>query len=110
MPLKVEDIDIESLKESKTRVGQKKFVNSQLPMGCGTGNRWRRIFVPTYVAYVAGSKDPWFMDEDAAVVAMQHIWDKIFVDVDTGSIPHVVQINEAVFSIVCQLYSKVHVY
>jgi hypothetical protein len=96
VPLEVIDIDL-VVPEERKPPANKKFVNKQLPAGCEKGNRWRRVFIPTYISYVAGYKDPWFVDDDDAVDAMQHIWDRVF---SSDGIVHVVEVNDSVFSIV----------
>jgi hypothetical protein len=74
-----------------------KFTNKALPDGCQDGNRWRRIFIPTYIHFVADCENPWSVNSDKAVAAMQKIWNTVY----GKSIPHTVQVNQAVFSVVC---------
>ena len=101
MPVKIED-DVPA-QQSNQQVGRKKFVNGDLPEGCEKRNRWRRVFIPSYIHFIASYSDPWSMNDDDIIEAMQSTWDEVFVDsIDKYGecIPHVVEINEAVFSIV----------
>ena len=98
--MEVVDVDLVTAEEGKSAAG-KKFVNKQLPVGCERANKWCHVFIPTYVNYVAGYKDPWFVDDDDAINAMQHAWDHIF---DSDGIAHVVEVNDTVFSIVSAIY------
>jgi hypothetical protein len=77
-----------------------KFNNSHLPSGCQDGNRWRRIFVPTYITFVAGYDNPWSVTDDDAVPAMQAIWNKVY---DNPKITHKIEAQQAVFSVVSSL-------
>jgi len=102
----------------KPRVPQlrKTFKNGDLPDGCQTGDVWRRTFIPTYLWWVATQPDPWCLDDEKAIEAMQDIWDTIYVTKDTKDtkdkkdnkdkkdddtkIVYVITLNDAVFSIV----------
>jgi hypothetical protein len=86
---------------------RKTFKNGDLPDGCLTGDVWRRAFIPTYLWWVATQPDPWCVDDEKAVEAMQNIWDTIYdtkdkkdkKDDDT-KIVYTITLNDAVFSIV----------
>lgn len=86
---------------------RKTFKNGDLPDGCQTGDVWRRAFIPTYLWWVATQPDPWCLDDEKAIEAMQDIWDTIYdtkdkkdkKDDDT-KVVHVITLNDAVFSIV----------
>jgi hypothetical protein len=111
VPVKIQEEDSVPLQGGSVQVGQKKFVNGHLPEGCERGNQWQRVFIPTYIHFVASCTDPWSVSDDNAIKAMLNIWDAIFVDSDGkygGSIPHVVEVNEAVFSIVRPLHRVSH--
>jgi hypothetical protein len=76
-----EDVDMDALLEVKLRVAAWKFINSDLPVGCDKGNKWRRAFVPTYISFVASHIDPWSVDDDEAVLAMQLSWNMVYLHV-----------------------------
>jgi hypothetical protein len=86
---------------------RKTFKNGDLPDGCQTGDVWRRAFIPTYLWWVATQPDPWCLDDEKAIEAMQDIWDAIYdtkdkkdkKDDDT-KIVYAITLNDAVFSIV----------
>jgi hypothetical protein len=82
-------------KPNKGRVFQKS-TNKDLPNGCQDGQRWRRRFIPTYMRYIAGSEDPWTIDDDKAQEVLQQIW----IGVYGAKLRYTVEINDAVFRIV----------
>jgi hypothetical protein len=95
----IKDEPIEAPHAGKMQSGP--FKNTDLPKGYNVGNAWRRIFIPTYTSFVSASKDPWNVDDGEAVVAMQKIWDVVYVAGNKGNkIPHKVLANQAVFSVV----------
>jgi hypothetical protein len=81
----------------RTKGDAQKFTNKSLPEGCQESHRWRRSLVPTYIHFVAACKNPWSVDSDEAVSALQKIWRAVYGD----KIQHTVKVNEAVFSVVC---------
>ena len=84
------------LKDQSVRQLGGKFNNGHLPPGAMTQNTWHRVYVPTYVQFVASREDAWTFNDNDAVRVMQAIWNNVY-----GSrIPHTVEMNDAVFSIV----------
>jgi hypothetical protein len=92
---------------------RKIFKNGDLPDGCQTGDAWRRAFIPTYLWWVSTQPDPWCVDEEKAIEAMQEIWDAIYdskdkkdkknkkdTKDDDTKIPYVITLNDAVSSVV----------
>ena len=75
-----------------------KFNNSHLPDGCQNGTRWHRVFVPTYIRFVASYNNPWTVIDTDAVRAMQVIWNKVY---DQPKIVCQIETHEAVYSVVC---------
>jgi hypothetical protein len=75
---------------------KKKFRNEDLPRGCQDDNRWRRNFIPTFLWYAAYQTDPWNLEEDAAVDAMQQIWNQLY----GKAIPYRIMTHDAVYIIV----------
>ncbi|KAN0109444.1 hypothetical protein V8E52_009238 [Russula decolorans] len=59
-------------------------------------NRWRKRFIPTFLWYTAYQMDPWNLEEDAAVDAMQQIWNQIY----GKAIPYQITTHDAVH-IIC---------
>jgi hypothetical protein len=80
-----------------------KFTNRDLPVGCTDGNVWRRAFVPTYIRFIASLKNPWTIDDDTAIQALQTIWDAIYGQ----TIQHAVTADDAVFHIVSRAQNGV---
>lgn len=50
--------------------------NKDLPPG--SVDQWTKTIVPTLIVFVAGRKDIWSVDEDAAAFALQQIWNYMF--------------------------------
>ena len=73
-----------------------KYKNSDLPDGCLSNNVWRRIYVPTYLTYVASYDDPWTLKDSDGINAMQCIWDDIY----GHKVKYTIKVNDAVFNIV----------
>lgn len=78
---------------------KKKFRNEDLPRGCQDDNRWRGNFIPTFLWYAAYQMDPWNLEEDAAVDAMQQIWNQLY----GKAIPYQITTHDAVYIIVSGL-------
>ena len=97
VPVKTEDVDMDAPQEAKSCVAHK-FINGDLPVGCEKGNKWRRTFIPTYIAFVASHTDPWSVDDDEAVTAMQLSWNAVYLN--TTLMPQVVRVDDAIFFIV----------
>jgi len=75
---------------------KKKFRNDDLPRGCQDENRWRGNFIPTFLWYAAYQMDPWNLEEDTAVDAMQKIWNELY----GKAIPYHITAHDAVYIIV----------
>jgi hypothetical protein len=73
---------------------QAKFKNDDLPLGCKP--KWRSVFVPTYMKFIATYNNPWAVDDDDAVNALQAIWNAIY----GSKIPEEIDTKSAVFEIV----------
>ena len=80
---------------------KEKFTNVDLPTGSQDGGAWRRLFVPTYLQYLASRsedvKDAWTIKDDEVVLNMQKIWDFTY----GARIPYDVTVAGSVFFIVC---------
>ncbi|KAN0105548.1 hypothetical protein V8E52_010929 [Russula decolorans] len=92
--VKVEDTPIVLYQKAPQK---KKFRNEDLPCGCQDQNRWRKRFIPTFLWYTAYQMDPWNLEEDAAVDAMQQIWNQIYgkaipYQITTHDVVHIIQI------------------
>jgi hypothetical protein len=83
---------------SKLQVRQKgkKFKNEDLPASCYDGNRWCKVFILTYIWFVAFQENPWSINDEKAVKGMQKIWDVIY----GNFILHRIIIDDPVFTIV----------
>ena len=77
---------------------KEKVTNANLPAGCQDNGAWRRIFIPTYLQYLASRdvQDAWAVNDDEAVSAQQRIWDYTYGD----KIPHKITTLDSVFAIV----------
>jgi hypothetical protein len=95
-----ENATIEGPSESESHPNSR-FVNANLPTGCNKANAWRRNYIPTYTAFVAAYRDPWVVEDEDAIAAMQLAWNAVFINRISGEdIPHTVTLNQAVFCIV----------
>jgi hypothetical protein len=78
-----------------------RWTNRDLPVGTHRDNMWRRVYIPTYVTFVACYQDPWIIPDHRGIEAMQKAWDKVYVGrAGLQDILHKVVANQAVFSIV----------
>lgn len=78
---------------------KEKFTNGHLPRGCQDNGAWRRIFIPTYLQYLASrdsDKDAWALNDDEAVSIQQKIWDFVYGD----KVPHIITVKGPVFALV----------
>ncbi|KAN0107709.1 hypothetical protein V8E52_009876 [Russula decolorans] len=96
--VKVEDTPIVLYQKAPQK---KKFRNEDLPCGCQDQNRWCKRFIPTFLWYTAYQMDPWNLEEDAAVDAMQQIWNQIY----GKAIPYQITTHDAVHIITLQRVS-----
>jgi hypothetical protein len=78
---------------------RKGFKNGDLPAGCQDNDTWRSTFIPTYLWWVATQPDPWNVDDEKALEALQAIWDKIY----GPKIVYVIVLNDPVSSIVSKV-------
>ena len=86
---------------------RKIFKNGDLPSGCQTNDAWRHAFIPTYLRWVATQEDPWALDDEKALKAMQHVWDAIYEQ----KVKYTITLNDPVSSIVSQpIVSKFYSY
>ena len=77
-----------------------RWTNAHLPPGSRRDNAFRRKHVTTVAVFVAGYKDPWIVSDEDAILVMQKIWDKVFLNSSHPDIQHQVVLNGPVFSIV----------
>jgi hypothetical protein len=78
---------------------KEKFTNAHLPRGSQDNGAWRRIFIPTYLQYLASrdsEKDIWTINDDEAIPIQQKIWDFIYGE----SVPHIITVQGPVFALV----------
>jgi hypothetical protein len=80
-------------KKTNTNGQSVKFKNENILEGATVNNMWRRIFIPTYIMYIASSEDPWVVDDDDALASMQIIWKAVYAP----KLTHIITLNEAVF-------------
>jgi len=107
--VKVEDSPQPVRRKARAPQPRKTFKNGDLPSGCLTNDAWCRAFVPTYLRWAATQEDPWALDDEKALDAMQKIWNAIY----NKTVPYTITLNDPVFSIVSRpilskLYSYLH--
>ncbi|KAH9023836.1 hypothetical protein EDB85DRAFT_300801 [Lactarius pseudohatsudake] len=55
-------------------------LNSCLPPGADTNNRFRRVFIPTYERWVGTRANPWLIPDHVAIPVLQTIWDAVYME------------------------------
>ena len=76
-----------------------KYTNANLPPGCQDNGIWRRIFIPTYLQYLAcqdSNTDAWAVNNDEGVSIQQKIWDFVY----GGKVPHIITVHGPIFALV----------
>ena len=68
----------EESEEHEVVKGSVKWNNNDLPPGCNDNLEWRRVFVPTYLTFLAARPDPWTIEDDAACQGLQKIWNTVY--------------------------------
>jgi hypothetical protein len=87
--------------------GSVRWNNSHLPPSSLSNNSWRRVFIPTFINFLATYTDPWVIEDAEAIKAMQKIWDHIYLNrPGFPDIPYAVVTNQAVFSVVSPFFRK----
>jgi|ERR1700692_3415114 hypothetical protein len=87
----------------RVRKGRKAVLNNKnLPAGAHNKDRWHKHFLPTVFWWVAQQKDPWNLADEDVVNALQEIWDVVY-----KSTPHVVEVRDAVFSVVSIIFFNI---
>ena len=95
--VKVEDSPKPLLRHirAQSQAMKKIFKNRDLPEGCTIGDCWCRAFIMTYIWWAAQQHDPWNMNDDEAVLALQWIFNTIY----DMSVTYTIMVNDAIFSI-----------
>lgn len=81
---------------------KEKYTNAHLPPGCQDNGAWRRIFIPTFLQYLASRKtgvDAWAASDDDGVSIQQKVWNFVY----GGRVPHIVTVQGPVFTLVSVL-------
>src|SRR5258707_14807430 len=84
----------EALKPLSRHPGAR-WTTDDLPEGATDEFRWRKVFITTFIYYVAQQNNPWGVHDKVVKPALQIIWDKIY-----PHIKHKVKIDGAVFHLV----------
>lgn len=92
--LKIED-DFQTIQQDNKK-SIVRVKNGDLPLGAHDQERFRKAFIPTLIWYAAFQLDPWKIDDNDYVNAMQQIWNKVY----GKTIPVKIEINDAVFKLV----------
>jgi hypothetical protein len=104
--VKVEDSPQPVHRKAHAPHPRRTFKNGDLPSGCRTNDAWRRAFIPTYLWWVATQEDPWALDDEKALDAMQTIWDVIY----KKTVPYTITLNDPVFFVSQPILSKFYSY
>jgi hypothetical protein len=90
------------------RQGRVHYTNRDLPPGSQDANVWRRVFIPTYIVFVANYSNPWSVKDKDALVALQHVWNTVYLNPKKNlGLAHTVEHQDSVFSIVRDMYEPV---
>ncbi|KAI5985969.1 hypothetical protein EDD15DRAFT_2373661 [Pisolithus albus] len=76
----------------------KKFINSDLPLGATNDNAWQRLFISALAYFAAGYDNPWTIPDDKLQHVLQEIWDIVYRD----KVVHTVVIGGPVYSLAKQ--------
>jgi hypothetical protein len=90
--VKVEKTGNETYMTSRTQKLVKLIPNAAI-------NQFRRAFIPTYIAWVAEFPDPWRIESEQVVEAMNKIWAQIY----GRKVPYEITTNTDVYKKVCCL-------
>jgi hypothetical protein len=82
------------------RQAGRKWMMADLPEACHTNNLFRKSFIPTYIKWVSQGRNPWTVDDLAAVTAMQKIWNTVY----RNTIHYTISTNSPAFAIVSRIY------
>ena len=79
-----------------------KATRDDLPPGCQDQNRFRKRYIPTAIWFAASYQNPFVIDDQAAVDALQQIWDAVY----DNAIPSYtnVEVGDAVFKLVSNFF------
>ncbi|KAI6167361.1 hypothetical protein EDD17DRAFT_1751931 [Pisolithus thermaeus] len=78
----------------------KKFINSDLPLGAMNDNAWRCLFISALAYFAAGYDNPWTIPDDKLQHVLQEIWDIVYRD----KVAHMVVIGGPVYSLISIVY------
>ncbi|KAI5980709.1 hypothetical protein EDD15DRAFT_2381486 [Pisolithus albus] len=76
----------------------KKFINSDLPLGATNDNAWQHLFISALAYFAAGYNNPWTIPDDKLQHVLQEIWDIVYWD----KVVHMVVIGGPVYSLAKQ--------
>ena len=68
----------EQLETTERKVTHKRKEAIPLPEGSTENNRFRAVFVTTYICWVAEYADPWRVEPEEATSVMQKIWAEVY--------------------------------
>ena len=103
LAVKVEDTNIPPAKKQgghgEGGKRQRKFTNRDLPQGSHNDNDWRGKFIPTYEKWLGTRNEPWIVDENENVAALQTIWNAVYLHID-----HIIDIDGPVYHIISSIF------
>ena len=85
---------------------KEKYTNVHLLSGCQDYGAWCRIFIPTYLQFLASwdsDDDTWTINDDEGVSIQQKIWDFVY----GNKVPHIITVQGPVFALISILILQV---
>ncbi|KAI0750635.1 hypothetical protein C8Q80DRAFT_1267961 [Daedaleopsis nitida] len=95
-------INVDSSREStsapSTKPGRTVYKNSDLPKGAHDQNRWRGIFIPTFLTHMGTLDDPWTVNDHKFLHLLQELWNAVY----GSSVDHEIEIGDCVHYLASQ--------
>ncbi len=87
-----------------TRAPRNTARNSDLPQCATVNNTWRRVFIPTVLAWLGSLDDPWLSSDLVTIPTLRKIWDAVYGE----NSPYTIVVNDPVWALVstnsCAIY------
>ncbi|OJT11159.1 hypothetical protein TRAPUB_12315 [Trametes pubescens] len=79
-----------------TRAPRNTAKNSDLPQCATANNTWRRVFIPTLLAWLGSLDNPWLSSDIITVATLRKIWDAVY----GADSPYTIVANDRVCGVV----------
>lgn len=76
-----------------------KLTKEDLPVWMRKNDRWRRVFLPTFLRLIGNSSSPWIIHDDVLIDLLQHLVDAVYKDFQASS-NYVITRKDVVFELV----------